>query len=755
MKTKKTINVMLADFLYDNDKGPSYNVVPLNIAYLVSYAKKHCDDKFNFKLYRNADKFIEDFNNNAPSIVAFAQYIWNNDLSQGVLKWIKSSHPEILAISGGPMVGTSEKNVEKFLNANPLVDFCVPAYGEEGFLQILNKYIETKGNIVSMKNNPIDGVAFMSGEKLINTETNQLLVPANVDMETEIPSPYLTGLLDEFLEDGYSPMIQGMRGCPFKCTFCFASKLKIAKFSEKHVLSEIDYIYERTKSSALLFTDDNFGMYKRDVQIAKKIKESYDTIGIPNKILMYYSKKPTDTVLEVSKIMGDLTPFFISYQSRNEKTLEAIDRYNLEDDNTRKIIKLCRENSIYVASEMIFGLPYETKESFISGLEDLYKLDVDTIAVYHVKYFNGTGLATDESREECDIVTRHRFYEDNFQLLKTNTEYGDILACETDEVPVASSTYNLNDFLDIRMLGFWIELLFAKKVYYDVLKYIESYGIQPFYFIQKLIDAKNIPDSLRLVFNEIRDKYEGELHNTHDELKSAYEKIVKDDPEYKSIKVNLYYIYVLIYTDMRDILDSFVKKTIQEIGINKLSKSDYDNFIEPLDELFEYNSNQIIDIDSVDKVIVKNGNGNGSLSNEVLDLNQGSDNAQRYLLEGSKSTKMENNVSTENGLLNNNSVEFTYNFTDWKSQRYQENLNKFKTPAGIKYKFNPINLNQYKVFFNKVDYDMRPYVWHNYIISSNVMMVAKMDGGLLPGPLESANLPKINLTNLSKSDIFT
>ena len=51
MKNKKKINVMLADFLYDNDKGPSYNVVPLNIPYLVSYAKLHCDEKFNFKLY--------------------------------------------------------------------------------------------------------------------------------------------------------------------------------------------------------------------------------------------------------------------------------------------------------------------------------------------------------------------------------------------------------------------------------------------------------------------------------------------------------------------------------------------------------------------------------------------------------------------------------------------------------------------------------------------------------------------------------
>lgn len=205
---------------------------------------------------------------------------------------------------------------------------------------------------------------------------------------------------------------------------------------------------------------------------------------------------------------------------------------------------------------------------------------------------------------------------------------------------------------------------------------------------------------------------------------------------------------------MRNILDSFVKNTVQEIGRNNLSKSQYDKFIEPLDELFEYNSHQIVDIDSVDKDIVKNGNGNGSLSNEVLDLNQGSDNAQRYLLEGTLSTKMENHVSTENGLLNNSSIEFTYNFNDWKSQRYQENLIKFKTPTGIKYKFNPINLNQYKVFLSNVKNDMRPYVWHNYINSHNVMMVAEMDGCASPEPLESSHLPKIHLTNLSKSDIL-
>lgn len=77
---------MLADFLYDNDKGPSYNLVPLNIGYLVSYANKYYKDEFDFKLYRNIDKFIKDFNDDPPSVVAFSQYIWNDDLTKGILR---------------------------------------------------------------------------------------------------------------------------------------------------------------------------------------------------------------------------------------------------------------------------------------------------------------------------------------------------------------------------------------------------------------------------------------------------------------------------------------------------------------------------------------------------------------------------------------------------------------------------------------------------------------------------------------------
>jgi len=35
-----------------------------------------------------------------------------------------------------------------------------------------------------------------------------------------VPSPYLAGYLDEFLDAGLVPMFETNLGCPFRCSFC-------------------------------------------------------------------------------------------------------------------------------------------------------------------------------------------------------------------------------------------------------------------------------------------------------------------------------------------------------------------------------------------------------------------------------------------------------------------------------------------------------------------------------------------------------
>ena len=77
-----------------------------------------------------------------------------------------------------------------------------------------------------------------------------------------------------------------MRGCPFTCTYCAWGDdwLRASnRFSLERVLSEIDYIAKKFESSKkefngyLYLADSNFGMHKRDIEIAEKIGSQVQT----------------------------------------------------------------------------------------------------------------------------------------------------------------------------------------------------------------------------------------------------------------------------------------------------------------------------------------------------------------------------------------------------------------------------------------------------------------------------------------------
>jgi len=664
MKNKK--NVILADFLYNLDRGPSYYLAPLNVGYIAAYAKSVFGEKLNFNLYRNVDKFIEDFKKDPPGVIGFSQYIWNQDLTQNILKWVKTLYPETVVVFGGAMLGANKTDSNTFIKNNPLTDFYVPLYGEHGFTEVLKRYLECNGNIKAMKESPIEGASFVRDRaEIIHSPVSQLKLKPN-----EIPSPYLTGFMDSFLKEGYSPIIQCMRGCPYTCSYCFASKLKIYKFPIERVMNEIDYIYKRTKSPALAITDDNFGIFERDVEIAKYIRSYYDKFGYPNKLLLYYAKKSTKTVTKIAKTVKELTPFFVSYQSRNPDTLKAIKRYNTDNKDVHDIVAMCKENKISVASEMIFGLPEETKESFINGIRELYELNVDTIAVYNCKFFNGTDLARKDSREKYKIKTRHRLYEDNFGIFKTNDSYKEILACETDEIPVETSSYNFKDFMDIRRLGFWIELCFAKKIYYEALKHLENYGISPVSFISEIISGKyEMPEAVAKLFSDIEHEFSGELFKTHEELKKFAKEKLSQNPKFKSKKINLFYIYKPLYTELARDFDLLIKNALYKKGKEVLDAGTLEDFIEPLDELFSYHRQRIVNPENPNK---------------------------------------------------KEKDEYSYDFIKWEKEMYKNPLLSYAVKDKIKIEFTAKIPGQFEILTKTIKSDMRPFTWHNYIYSSNI-----------------------------------
>ena len=167
------------------------------------------------------------------------------------------------------------RDQKKFLNEFPEVDVYVPLEGEIGFSNVVEKVLladskeEVREKVLS---SPIDNCLFLGldGKLQYHFTENRI---KNLD---EIPSPYITGLMDKFFDDRLSPMLQTNRGCPFKCTFCVDGGDDvniINSFSLLRVYSDIDYIVTHIskKMHDLEISDLNFGMYPRDIKICQHL----------------------------------------------------------------------------------------------------------------------------------------------------------------------------------------------------------------------------------------------------------------------------------------------------------------------------------------------------------------------------------------------------------------------------------------------------------------------------------------------------
>ena len=180
--------------------------------------------------------------------------------------------PETVLVSGGPHIRTDEAGIRNYLNDHRVIDYYVMFEGEWplGFLvgMMLERGAKLKPADLDIT---IPGVAFLKDEKLFYEPYSS----KKGDLD-KIPSPYLSGRLDEFLaDDAYQPLLETNRGCPFACTFYawgISALNKVRRFQTDRLIKEINYISSRTNSTYWQFTDANFGMYERDIEIAKAIK---------------------------------------------------------------------------------------------------------------------------------------------------------------------------------------------------------------------------------------------------------------------------------------------------------------------------------------------------------------------------------------------------------------------------------------------------------------------------------------------------
>lgn len=406
----------------DQQKIPIYfvphmkNHYPLALGVLFSAIKHHDDgrllDKYQLvpiNFLEPKDIFNGPYKKFGTGIWLFSNYMWSLDVNMMICDAVKKHNKENLTIHGGPSTPEYPQASQDFLNNNPSVDISVHGEGEICITEILN-HIQ-KGN----NRQPLidDGLAQVEGITYRNKDNPLELMRTPKRQRTatpdSVPSPYLTGCFDGYGVNVEAAIIESNRGCPFGCTFCdwgSATNQKVRKFDLQRVKDEIDWI-ATNQIRVLWIADANYGLYDRDIELAKYIVESKQKTGYPEEVVVNYTKNSTWRLVEIIKVFnegGIISQGIISIQTTDEKTLEVINRKNIKTEKYDELTKVFYDLRLPLSTDLMMGLPGITIDGFNKDLQKYIDMDV-SIKAYPTQLLPNSPMADPEYIEKYQIKT--------------------------------------------------------------------------------------------------------------------------------------------------------------------------------------------------------------------------------------------------------------------------------------------------------------------------------------------------------------
>lgn len=416
------------------------NSVPIGMGFVAAYLKHKFGENVTLHQFRKFEEIYEAAKEYKPDLVAFGSYSWNTQLTLKTAAYIRNTFPNALIAIGGPDVSQNTNITNQEALAYRQVDFYMPNEGEAPTANIVEKFL-------SLSDPDKVRALGVPGCISVNPEADMPMGSVIARFEDDInniPSPYLGGLMDRFLEDiDYLPIIQTARGCPYRCTFCVSGKdtwSKVKPFDIDRVKAEIDYIERLAKNRYMRFADENFGILHRDVEIAEYLMETRQKTGFPHSVSIYTDKHPTDRVKHISFLLRDMMPFNISYQSATHDVLENIKRINLKDKSVSDAISYARQHDLTLVSELIFALPGESLQSYLSSIDKLLDFRFESIAMNQLRILKGSEMDDPADRAKHGVRTMFSMSENGY------TQHPEMENIEIDEWVIENNTLSEEDY---------------------------------------------------------------------------------------------------------------------------------------------------------------------------------------------------------------------------------------------------------------------------------------------------------------------
>ena len=449
--------------------------LPLVSGILSANAKKNPKINANFKFHKfifhpNTPELI--IKNNyleKPDIAVFSISMWNEQLSLKIAKILKEKYNTLIIFGGA----SCPHQPTEYFKKNLFIDIAIRAEGEDAFNRVLLNYLENKENFLKIPN-----VSYRdknSGECIINLEKFNF----ERDLD-QYPSPYLTGEFDYLVPDGkdhnYQVIIETNRGCPFLCTYCYwgrgGNTTKYRYHSLERVFGEIDWIAKK-KMEYVFNADSNFGMHKRDIEIAEKLVESKINTGYPEKFRTCWGKNTSEQIFKIANLLHthELEKgITLARQTNSEEALKSVKRDNIKLESYTDLEKKFNNLKIPVYAEMIMGLPGETYDSWVDGLGSLLNSNVNNqIFVYQAEVYPNTELNEISYRKKYGIKTQ------NIELLETHcSPKQQEWLKEYQEIVVGTLTMTKNDWRQRNLFSVVLMVIHSFKTGFYIMNYLKD-----------------------------------------------------------------------------------------------------------------------------------------------------------------------------------------------------------------------------------------------------------------------------------------
>lgn len=446
----------------DAPTSGSFVYLPYSVGLLQAYAESALADPDEFEFLEpiysrlRVDEIVAHLA--GADIVGFSAYVWNIELSLAAARALKLHSPECVVVFGGPQVPDS---AEAFLRANPFVDVVCHGEGERVFTAIL-------AAARSRDWSEIPGVSCL-------TDAGTFVSVARDQRARDLsayPSPYLAGTFDALMErhadHAWLALWETNRGCPYSCAFCdwgSATAARVNRFEMERLEAEAEW-FARKGLTHVFVCDANFGILPRDVELARRLVDSYEHIGGRLAVSIQTTKSVTDRSYTIQSILsGSSAVSFgatLSLQSLDETTLDNVARSNISLEVFRERQQRYAADGVSTYTDLILGMPGETYDSFTNGIAKVIaEGQHNRVAFYNCSLLPNAAMGA------ADYQARHGIVSVPIRIVHEHQSLESVEAVEVPEylrTVVATASMPSQDWVRARVFADLTALLHFDRV---------------------------------------------------------------------------------------------------------------------------------------------------------------------------------------------------------------------------------------------------------------------------------------------------